>query len=158
MPYSLALALTLLVEVPLYTAALAALGPVRPGRAALAAVAVNCATHPPLWWFLGRFTAGAPAAYWTAFVLAEAAVCLVEAVLLRVSAGPVRGAGLRRGGVRGAGPRRGGVRAVAGGGEGVDGTDRASHRLPPAVVLAVSGTANAASVLAGLLMTATSVS
>ncbi|MFC8451679.1 hypothetical protein [Kitasatospora sp. NPDC057223] len=83
MPYLLALGLTLLVEVPLYVAALS-LDQVRPVRAAAAAVAVNCATHPLLWWFLGRFTGEAAAAYWTALALAEAAVVLLEAALLAV--------------------------------------------------------------------------
>ncbi|TYC71192.1 hypothetical protein [Streptomyces sp. CB01881] len=115
MPYPMALALTLLVEVPLYTVALTRAGGIRPARAAAAAVLVNLATHPLLWWFLGHGAArstGSAAAYWTAFGLGEAAVCAVEAALLR----PLAGTSLR-------GP------------------------LP----WAASGTANAASVLAGLL-------
>ncbi|SFF32191.1 hypothetical protein SAMN05216251_111185 [Actinacidiphila alni] len=81
MPYPLVLALTLLVEVPCYVAAVtaAAPAPVRPRRTALAAVMVNCVTHPPLWWFL-RQAHGA--AYWPAFAVAEAAVCAVEGLLL----------------------------------------------------------------------------
>ncbi|MFJ1586391.1 hypothetical protein ACIOC1_24105 [Streptomyces sp. NPDC088197] len=79
MPYPLALALTLLVEVPCYVAAVTAASAVRPTRTALAAVMVNCVTHPPLWWFL-RQTHGA--AYWPAFAVAESAVCLVEGLLL----------------------------------------------------------------------------
>lgn len=79
MPYPLALVLTLLVEVPCYVAAVTAASPARAGRAAAAAVMVNCVTHPPLWWFLRRFHG---AAYWPAFALAESAVCLVEALLL----------------------------------------------------------------------------
>ncbi|MFD0277143.1 hypothetical protein ACFVHB_24990 [Kitasatospora sp. NPDC127111] len=118
MPYPSALALTLLVEVPLYTVALARAGGVRPARAAAAAVLVNLATHPLLWWSLSRCAAGSAgaggsgAAYWTAFTAGETAVCAVEAALLR----PLTG--LRPGGP-----------------------------LP----WAASGTANAASVLAGLL-------
>lgn len=115
MPYPLAFALTLLVELPLYTAALTALGRVSAGRAVAAATAVNCATHPLLWWFLSRFTAGAPAAYWTAFTLAEAAVCVVEALLVRALVRPAR--------------------------------------VAPAPALTTAVTANAASVLAGLLLT-----
>ncbi|GAA2796636.1 hypothetical protein GCM10010441_22330 [Kitasatospora paracochleata] len=115
-PYPLAFALTLLVELPLYTVALTALGRV-PARLALAAgTAANCATHPLLWWFLNRFAAAAPAAYWTAFALAEAVVCLVEAVLVRALVGPTR--------------------------------------LAPVPALTTALTANAASVLAGLLLTA----
>ena len=116
MPYPPAFALTLLVELPLYAAALAAVARVPAGRALAAGTAANCATHPVLWWFLGRFAAAAPAAYWTAFALAESAVCLVEALLVRAL---VRPAG-----------------------------------LPPARALTVALTANAASVLAGLLLTA----
>ncbi|MCX5212913.1 hypothetical protein OG689_27180 [Kitasatospora sp. NBC_00240] len=86
MPYLLAFALTLLVEVPLYVASLS-LGQVRPARAAAAAVAVNCATHPPLWWFLGRFTGSTAAAYWTALTLAELAVLTMEAALIGRLAG-----------------------------------------------------------------------
>ncbi|MFI6847380.1 hypothetical protein OG535_13700 [Kitasatospora sp. NBC_00085] len=119
MPYPLALALTLLVEVPLYTAALTRAGAVRPSRAVAAAVLVNLATHPLLWWSLshGSWSTGSAAAYWTAFGLGEAAVCAVEAALLR----PLAGLSLR-------GP------------------------LP----WAAAGTANAASVLAGLLVAAAS--
>ena len=86
MPYLLALGLTLLVEAPLYVAALS-LDRVGPARAVAAAVAVNCATHPLLWWFLGRFTGAAAAAYWTALALAELAVVLAEAVLLGLLTG-----------------------------------------------------------------------
>ncbi|MFJ9612092.1 hypothetical protein ACIRS1_37740 [Kitasatospora sp. NPDC101176] len=92
MPYALALGLTLLVEVPVYTAALTRAGGIRPGRAAAAAVLVNLATHPLLWSSLGHFSAGPAAAYWTAFGLGEAAVCAVEAALLAPLAGTsVRG-------------------------------------------------------------------
>ncbi|MFE3109545.1 hypothetical protein ACFRKE_17945 [Kitasatospora indigofera] len=86
MPYLLAFALTLLVEVPLYVGALALDGTGR-ARATAAAVAVNCATHPALWWFLGRFTGATAAAYWTALTLAELAVVAVEAALLAPLAG-----------------------------------------------------------------------
>ncbi|WP_371481518.1 hypothetical protein [Kitasatospora sp. NBC_00315] len=112
MPYLLALALTVLVEVPLYVGALVVAGRVRPLRAATAGVAVNCATHPLLWWFLRRYTHGSAAAYWTALAVAEAAVVAVEAVLLGLLTG-----------------RRG------------------------ALPYAASFTANAASVLAGMLAT-----
>ncbi len=39
---------------------------------------VNCVTHPLLWWFLRQVPQGA---YWTAFAVAESAVCLVEGAL-----------------------------------------------------------------------------
>lgn len=80
MPYPFALALTLLVEVPVYIAALTVPAHVRPARAAVAALMVNCVTHPPLWWFLAHVPA---AAYWGYFALAETAVCLAEALLIR---------------------------------------------------------------------------
>ncbi|EFL24512.1 hypothetical protein SSOG_04226 [Streptomyces himastatinicus ATCC 53653] len=119
MPYALALGLTLLVEVPLYSAALPALGRVRPGRALIAAVLVNCLTHPVLWWFLtsgfpsaARATGTTSAAYPVALSLSEGVVWLAEALLLRY-------------GLRLRGP------------------------LPYAVAL----TANAASLLLGLLLT-----
>lgn len=86
MPYPLALALTLLVEVPVYVAGAAVASPIgapaartRARRAALAAVMVNCVTHPPLWWFLRQVHG---AAYWPAFAVAESAVCLIEGALL----------------------------------------------------------------------------
>ncbi|RKT17929.1 hypothetical protein BX285_2336 [Streptomyces sp. 1114.5] len=91
MPYALALALTLLVEVPVYTAALVRAGGLRPARAAGAAVLVNLATHPLLWWSLRPYSAGPAAAYWTAFGIGEAGVCLVEGALL----GPLTGLRLR---------------------------------------------------------------
>ncbi|MCZ4121927.1 hypothetical protein [Streptomyces sp. H39-S7] len=79
MPYVFALALTVLVEVPVYIAALTVAGRVRPTRAGVAALIVNGVTHPPLWWFLTHVPA---AGYWEYFAVAEAVVCLVEGVLL----------------------------------------------------------------------------
>jgi hypothetical protein len=74
--YLRAFALTLAVEVPLYTALLAAAGvPVR--RALACGAGVNVATHPVLWfglYFLGGGTA--------ALVAAEIAVTAVEWLLL----------------------------------------------------------------------------
>ncbi|MFJ9440268.1 hypothetical protein ACIRRH_00155 [Kitasatospora sp. NPDC101235] len=87
MRYPVALALTLLTETPVYTAALVRVGRVRPGRAAAAAVLVNLVTHPLLWWTLRHWTDGPAAAYWTTFALSEAAVCAVEALLLCPLAG-----------------------------------------------------------------------
>ncbi|MGP3989600.1 hypothetical protein [Streptomyces sp. 3N207] len=94
MPYALALGLTLLVEVPVYSVALRALGRVSAGRALTAALLVNCLTHPPLWWFLtSGFPGGAPAAgttsaaYPVLLLLSEAAVWLAETLLLRYGLG-----------------------------------------------------------------------
>lgn len=71
-----ALALTLAVEVPLYTAGLAALRLAGRRRAVLLGVLVNLLTHPALWWFLApRPSAGR---LWAA----EAVVALVEAAAL----------------------------------------------------------------------------
>ncbi|MFJ7911447.1 hypothetical protein [Kitasatospora sp. NPDC096204] len=87
MRYPVALALTLLTETPVYTAALVRVGRARPGRAAVAAVLVNLVTHPLLWWTLRHWTDGPAAAYWTGFVLGEGAVCATEALLLCPLAG-----------------------------------------------------------------------
>jgi len=78
MSWGEAFALTLAVEVPLYVAALVGLrlAPLR--RGLLAAVVVNLATHPLLWWALSRdVTMGA-------VVLAEVCVVLVEGLIVRV--------------------------------------------------------------------------
>ncbi|MCK1796686.1 hypothetical protein MTQ01_11795 [Streptomyces sp. XM4193] len=83
MPYALALGLTLLVEVPLCTAVLTRTSPVPAARALAAAVLVNLVTHPPLWWFLSTAGHDGAAPYLLLVLTAEAAVCLVEALLLR---------------------------------------------------------------------------
>jgi hypothetical protein len=77
--YPVALALTVATEVPVYTAALRAASGSPPGRTALAAVAVNLVTHPPLWWFLRQVHGGG---YWAAFAAAESAVVLAEGLLM----------------------------------------------------------------------------
>jgi hypothetical protein len=77
--YPPAFALTLLVEVPIYVAAITVASAARARRTALAAVLVNCLTHPLLWWFLRQVPDGA---YGTAFAVAESAVCLVEGALM----------------------------------------------------------------------------
>lgn len=87
MRYPVALTLTLLTETPVYAAALTAVGRVRPARAVAAGVLVNLVTHPLLWWTLRHWTEGPAAAYWTGFGLSEAAVVVVEALLLRALAG-----------------------------------------------------------------------
>lgn len=76
-----ALLLTLAVEVPLYTAALAALRLARPGRAALLGVLVNLVTHPALWLFLAPHPG--PARFWSA----EAVATAVEALILMRAVG-----------------------------------------------------------------------
>jgi hypothetical protein len=78
--YLLALGLTLAVEVPVYAVALS-LGwrmPVR--RAIMAALAVNAATHPLLWWSLMPLTGHE--SYPMVLLFAELTVCLTEALLL----------------------------------------------------------------------------
>jgi hypothetical protein len=72
--YLLALALTMLVEVPVYVLAI----PVNRWRVAAVAVAANLLTHPPLWWVLS----GSGPAQPLTFAVAEAVVCLVEGALL----------------------------------------------------------------------------
>lgn|GEM_PF-1603605 len=106
--YPTALVLTLLVEVPVYTVALAAATPATVRRAAAAGAAVNLVTHPALWWFLHALHGAARA---PAFAVAEALVCLAEGALA--------------------------ARLL---------------RLPGPVPYAASAAANAASVLAGLLL------
>jgi hypothetical protein len=73
-PYAVALAITLAVEVPIYGVVLH-LARLLPGWRGLgAAVGVNLATHPLLWLVLSTHPG------W--FIPAEAGVCLVEAALL----------------------------------------------------------------------------
>jgi hypothetical protein len=80
--YLVALALTLAVEVPLYTLWLwSALG-VAAGRAAGLAVLVNLVTHPVLWWTLALLSVGR-SAYPVVLAGAEIAACVVEWALLR---------------------------------------------------------------------------
>lgn len=111
MSYPPALALTLVVEVPVYVAALTAAAAPDVRRTAVVAVLANLVTHPLLWWFLGR-AAGLPGpGYWPVFAAAESAVCLVEGALV--------------------------ARLL---------------RLRGALPYAVSAAANAASVLAGLIV------
>ncbi|WP_238012454.1 hypothetical protein KZZ52_58970 [Dactylosporangium sp. AC04546] len=71
-----ALALTLLVEVPLYTVALVGTRLAEWRRAATLGLLVNLLTHPVLWWYL------APRPSATRFWAAEAVVVLVEAGVL----------------------------------------------------------------------------
>lgn len=90
--YAAALGLTLAIEVPGYGALLWRLG-VRPRTAVLAGAGVNLLTHPPLWFCVRQYqhvTGG----YAVAFLAGEAAVCVVEWLLL---AGALRGHRLRAG-------------------------------------------------------------
>jgi hypothetical protein len=82
-PYPLALALTLTVEVPLLVGTFVLGGLVRPSvRGVAAAVAVtigvNLATHPLVWLVLK----GAGTDYWTRFVAVEVGAWLAESLLL----------------------------------------------------------------------------
>ncbi len=76
MPYPAALLLTLLIEVPLYVALLAAPADRRP--AFVAAIGANLVTHPTVWFVLDR----ADASYWLLLAIAEVAAVMVEALLL----------------------------------------------------------------------------
>jgi len=69
--------LTLAVEVPLYLAVLSHTRLLRRGPAALAAVAVNLATHPLVWLALRHAEP-----YWPAFAVVEVAAWLTEFALL----------------------------------------------------------------------------
>ena len=74
MPYLLALALTLLVEVPVYVVVFRLAGILPRARAWAAAFGVNLVTHPLVWLLLSAH----PGWLWPV----EAAVVLVEAGLL----------------------------------------------------------------------------
>jgi hypothetical protein len=78
--YLLALGVTLAVEVPLVTLALVGLWRVPLRRAVTAAVAVNLATHPVLWWSLAPWTDRDW--FGIALALAEVLACAVEFALL----------------------------------------------------------------------------
>jgi hypothetical protein len=69
-----AFGLTVAVELPVYVAGLTALRLLSWGRAVVAGLAVNVATHPVLWWFLS----GHPRRW----IGAELVVCAVEALML----------------------------------------------------------------------------
>jgi hypothetical protein len=77
--YLPAFLVTLAVEVPIYAAVLTAVLGVGWRRAVGIGCAVNLVTHPLAWWFLRRLTG---AAYPYFLVAVEAAVCLVEWLLL----------------------------------------------------------------------------
>jgi hypothetical protein len=84
--YLVAFGVTLAVEVPLVTAALAGLWRVPWRRGVLAAAAVNLASHPPLWWSLVGWT-DRPW-YGVALLVAEVLACALEfALLTRVARG-----------------------------------------------------------------------
>ena len=74
MPYPLALAVTLLVEVPGYLVAFRFAGLLPGWRGWAAAVGVNLVTHPLVWLVLSAQPG------W--FVAAEVGACVVEALLL----------------------------------------------------------------------------
>jgi hypothetical protein len=80
--YLVALALTLAVEVPLYTLWLWSALSVPARRAALLAVGVNLVTHPALWWSLALWQVG-KSAYPFVLGWAEVVACVVEWALLR---------------------------------------------------------------------------
>jgi hypothetical protein len=77
-----ALGLTLVVEVPLYAAALRLVWGMPLPRAAAAGAIVNLLTHPVVWWSLAPWT-GRPWYPWLVLG-AEIAVCAVEWALLAV--------------------------------------------------------------------------
>lgn len=75
MGYPWALALTLIVEVPIYTGLLSHAGLMRRIPAIGAAVGVNLVTHPVVWLVVGH-------SGWVGFALAEVGAWVVEAALL----------------------------------------------------------------------------
>ncbi len=86
MPYLLALATTLLLEVPAVLVGYRGVAP--PGRTLAAALAANLATHGLLW----TVWAALPGGYAARLVGAEAAVLLAEAAAYRLLLG---GSGVR---------------------------------------------------------------
>ncbi|GAA1772853.1 hypothetical protein [Luedemannella helvata] len=86
-----AFALTLLVEAPLYVAALVGWFGLSWRRAAALALAANALTHPALWWSL-RPWADDPAYLWV-LAGAEAAVCVIEWAVLAAGVIAARGRG-----------------------------------------------------------------
>jgi hypothetical protein len=75
-PYPLALAITLAVEVPVYLVVFRFAGLLAGWCGVVAAVGINLCTHPLVWLVLS-----AHAGLWW-FTIVEAGVCLVEALLL----------------------------------------------------------------------------
>jgi hypothetical protein len=75
-PYPLALAITLAVEVPVYLVVFRFAGLLAGWRGVGAAVGLNLCTHPLVWLVLSAH----PGLWW--FTVVEAAVCLVETLLL----------------------------------------------------------------------------
>ena len=79
MSYSGALALTLIVELPVVSGFLGRSGGPTRRRAVGVALVANMITHPVVW--LG-LTHVAPAHYWSTFAALEAGACLVETAVL----------------------------------------------------------------------------
>lgn len=90
MGYAWALGLTLLVEVPVYTAALVGTGVLGTRRAVAVGVLVNLVTHPVLW----LAVRGAGSAYWAVLAVGEVSVWLAEAWLVRRACRPGSPAGV----------------------------------------------------------------
>ncbi len=88
MPYPLALATTLLVEIP--TVCVGYRGVAPPGRTLATALAANLATHGLLW----TAWAALPGGYAARLAGAEALVLLAEAAIYRVLLGGAWGRGL----------------------------------------------------------------
>jgi len=77
MPYPQALALTLIVEVPVYVLAMRGARLISGWRAVAVAVGVNLVTHPLVWLTLTRIDGSRPA-----FLAAEVGAWLAETALL----------------------------------------------------------------------------
>jgi hypothetical protein len=82
MTWPAAFALTLLVEVPVYLAALTLVAGVRPGLAVRSALAVNAVSHPLLWFGLLPVFGALDLSPLAGLLVAEAIVLLGEAVAL----------------------------------------------------------------------------
>ncbi|MQA80533.1 MAG: hypothetical protein GEV10_18975 [Streptosporangiales bacterium] len=82
--YALALAVTCVVELPVYALVLTRLFGARLRTALLAGLVANAVTHPVLWLAMKPFTDGV-GEYATAFVVGEVLVCAVEWLVLVVA-------------------------------------------------------------------------
>lgn len=120
-----AFGLTVLVEVPVWTALLVAVVRVSIGRGVVVAIVVNAVSHPLFWFLVHPVAVAAMGDTWAALAAAEVVVVIVEAVVARAL--------VRTAGMAGA----------------------ATRPASSSTLLAISFVANACSLGVGLLIAAT---